>query len=55
MGLILWFTGFITLGGEWFLMWQSQDWNAEQTAFRLFVIFGITLVYLTRSDRQDDA
>ena len=24
LGIILWFSGFITIGGEWFLMWQSD-------------------------------
>ncbi|MDP1548700.1 MAG: DUF2165 domain-containing protein, partial [Nitrosomonas sp.] len=24
LGFILWFTGFMTIGGEWFLMWQSE-------------------------------
>ncbi len=50
LGTILWFTGFITIGGEWFLMWQSEVWNGSQSAFRLLVVFGIALLYLTRSD-----
>lgn len=27
LGMPLWFTGFITVGGEWFVMWQSKIWN----------------------------
>ncbi|MCZ0940030.1 MAG: DUF2165 domain-containing protein [Caldilineaceae bacterium] len=55
LGIILWFTGFITIGGEWFLMWQSDVWNGSQSAFRLIVVFGITLLYLARSDDALDA
>ncbi len=50
MGLVLWFTGFLTIGGEWFLMWQSQQWNGQEAAFRLVVIFGIVLLYLVQPD-----
>lgn len=46
LGVLLWFTGFITVGGEWFLMWQSSTWNGAQSAFRIAVLFGILLLYL---------
>lgn len=52
LGMLLWFTGFITLGGEWFLMWQSKIWNGQQAAFRLVVIIGITLLYLIQPDGE---
>ena len=55
LGIILWFTGFITIGGEWFLMWQSDVWNGQQAAFRLVAILGITLLYLVRPDDEKDA
>lgn len=55
LGIILWFPGFITLGGEWFLMWQSKIWNGEQAAFRLVVIFGIVLLYLNQPDGDNHA
>lgn len=55
LGIILWFTGFITLGGEWFLMWQSEMWNAQQAAFRLVAILGIALLYLVQPDGETDA
>lgn len=55
LGTVLWFTGFITIGGEWFLMWQSDVWNGSQSAFRLIVVFGIALLFLTRSDDARDA
>ena len=50
LGIILWLLGFIVIGGEWFLMWQSEIWNGQQAAFRLTAILGIILVYLTQQD-----
>ncbi len=55
LGMMLWFTGFIAIGGEWFLMWQSEKWNGQHAAFRLVVIFGITLLYLVQPDGEKHA
>lgn len=44
--LLLWFVAFITVGGEWFLMWQSQVWNGQTAAFRMFACIGIILLFL---------
>ncbi len=52
LGIVLWFTCFITVGGEWFLMWQSETWNGQEAAFRLTVIFGLVLVYLVQPEGQ---
>jgi predicted small integral membrane protein len=48
--MLLWFTAFVTMGGEWFLMWQSKTWNGEEAAFRLFVCEGIVLVLMMLRD-----
>jgi predicted small integral membrane protein len=53
LGFLLWFTGFMTIGGEWFLMWQSEVANAQQSAFRLVLVIGITLVYLVLPDGEN--
>ncbi len=55
LGIVLWFTGFISVGGEWFLMWQSEIWNGQEAAFRLVVILGIVLLYLVQPDGEADA
>lgn len=55
LGIVLWFTGFITVGGEWFLMWQSQTWNGQQAAFRFVVVLGLVLVYLVQPDGEIDS
>ncbi len=50
LGCLLWFTGFITIGGEWFAMWMSSQWNGIASAFRFFVLFGFVLLYLVVRD-----
>jgi predicted small integral membrane protein len=42
-GMMLWLVAFITIGGEWFLMWQSKSWNGQDAAFRMFTIEALIL------------
>ena len=46
MIIILFFGGFITVGGEWFQMWRSTAWNGLDPAFRNSVLAAITLVLI---------
>ena len=46
LGFTLWFFGFLTVGGEWFAMWQSATWNGQESAFRFTAIIGFALVLL---------
>jgi predicted small integral membrane protein len=46
MQALLFGAGFIAIGGEWFVMWQSKDWNGLTPAFQNFVIAGIGLLLL---------
>ena len=50
LGILIWFVGFVAIGGEWFLMWQSTKWNGIEAAFRIVAVCGIALVYLISSD-----
>ena len=52
MQIILFGGGFITIGGEWFQMWQSTIWNGTQPAFRNFLIasIGLILMHLFRPE-----
>ncbi len=50
--LLLWFTAFLTVGGEWFAMWQSQVWNGQTAAFRMFACIGIILLFLKTPDSE---
>jgi predicted small integral membrane protein len=49
-GMLLWFVAFLSVGGEWFLMWQSKLWNGQDAAFRLFACEGLLLVVLLLGD-----
>lgn len=49
-GFLVWFLGFMTIGGEWFLMWQSATWNGQEAAFRFYVTLLLVLIYVTRPD-----
>jgi len=55
LGILLWFTGFMTIGGEWFMMWQSQVANGQQAAFRLVVVLSVILIYLVQPDDEKAA
>lgn len=47
LGFLTWQVGFMTIGGEWFGMWMSTQWNSLQSAFRFFVTFLLVLIYLS--------
>ena len=51
LGVLLWFTVFIAIGGEWFLMWQSKNWNAQSTAFLLTCCFLLFLIHHKQDDK----
>ncbi|MEV5428483.1 DUF2165 domain-containing protein [Streptomyces sp. NPDC052701] len=44
MVMLLFGAGFIAIGGEWFAMWQSEDWNGLDAATRVFTFSGIVLL-----------
>lgn len=52
MIVILFLGGFIAIGGEWFQMWRSTDWNGIDAAFRNVVIalLGLLLLHLPSPD-----
>jgi len=51
-GFLVWFAGFMVLGGEWFLMWQSETWNGQEAAFRFYVTILLVLVYVIQPDAE---
>lgn len=55
VSMLLWFTAFITVGAEWFLMWQSGTWNGQEAAFRMFAILGIMLIFVVQKDDELEA
>jgi len=50
LGLIQWYFFFMTVGGEWFLMWQSKTWNGQDAAVRMFTFMGLSLIFLNQAD-----
>jgi predicted small integral membrane protein len=54
MILVLFAGGFIVIGGEWFQMWQSQDWNGLDAALQNVVIAGLALIIAHLPSRDWD-
>jgi predicted small integral membrane protein len=50
---LLWLVAFLIVGGEWFLMWQSQVWNGREPAFHMFIVTGIVLLLVAQPDRDE--
>jgi len=50
LALLMWLVAFISVGGEWFLMWQSKAWNGEGTPFRMFTVIGIALLFVAQPE-----
>lgn len=44
MLIALFFGGFIVIGGEWFQMWKSTEWNGLDPAFRNTVLAAVGLL-----------
>jgi len=51
-GLMMWFVVFLSIGGEWFLMWQSKMWNGQDAAFRMFTVIGIILLFVMQPETE---
>lgn len=54
LGFLLWFTGFMVIGGEWFAMWQSKTWNSQEAAFRLYVTLLAVIIFVNQPDGELD-
>jgi len=51
LGVLLWFTGFMTIGAEWFLMWQSKIWNGQSSAFCFIVVLFLVLIFINQEEK----
>jgi predicted small integral membrane protein len=54
LGFLLWQVGFMSIGGEWFGMWQSQQWNGVPGAFRFAMIISAVLIFVALPDQELD-
>jgi predicted small integral membrane protein len=52
LSLLMWMVAFLTVGAEWFLMWQSKTWNGQEAAFRMFTVVGLVLILLALPERE---
>jgi predicted small integral membrane protein len=52
LGFLLWQVGFMSIGGEWFGMWQSQQWNGVPSAFRFVVVILGVLIFVAMPDGE---
>ena len=52
LAFLVWFTGFMVVGGEWFAMWQSKIWNGRESAFRVYMTALAVLVFVNQRDEE---
>ncbi len=52
IGFLLWQVGFMSIGGEWFGMWQSRDWNGVPSAFRFVITILAVLIFVAMPDQD---
>lgn len=50
LSMLMWLVAFLSIGAEWFLMWQSHAWNGQEPAFRMFVVVGLVLLLILQPD-----
>ena len=53
LSMMMWLVAFLSVGGEWFLMWQSKSWNGQDAAFRMFAVIGIVLLLVAQPEREE--
>jgi predicted small integral membrane protein len=52
IGFVVWYFGFMVIGGEWFAMWQSKSWNGQEAAFRIYMTLLVVLIFVTQPDPE---
>jgi predicted small integral membrane protein len=46
LGFLVWFFGFVVIGGEWFQMWRSDGWNGQPAAFFYYATMLLVGIYV---------
>jgi len=54
LGFLTWQFGFMTVGGEWFGMWMSAQWNGAPSAFRFVMVIIAVLIFVAMPDGELD-
>jgi predicted small integral membrane protein len=52
LSMLMWLVAFLSVGAEWFLMWQSHTWNGQEQAFRMFAVVGLVLMILMQPESE---
>jgi len=52
IGFMVWFFGFMVVGGEYFAMWQSKTWNGQEAAFRFYMTLLVVLIFVNQNDAE---
>ena len=52
LSLLMWLIAFLSVGSEWFLMWQSHTWNGQEAAFRMFAVVALVLLIVLQPDTE---
>jgi predicted small integral membrane protein len=52
VSMMMWLVAFLSVGAEWFLMWQSREWNGQEAAFRMFAVVGLVLLVVLQPDAE---
>lgn len=54
LGFLTWQFGFMAIGGEWFGMWMSAQWNGVPSAFRFAMVIIAVLIFVAMPDREPE-
>jgi predicted small integral membrane protein len=55
LSMLMWLVAFLSVGAEWFLMWQSRTWNGQEAAFRMFAVVGIVMILVVLPEGEEQA
>lgn len=54
LGFLVWYFGFMVVGGEWFAMWQSSTWNGQEAAFKFYMTMLAVLIYVMMPEGEPE-
>lgn len=49
---LLWLVAFLTVGGEWFVMWLSNGWNGQAPASRMLLVSLALLILVAQPEGE---
>lgn len=52
IGFLLYAGGFLVIGGQWFAMWQSSNWNAQMKAGLFINLIMFVLLFINSNEHE---